>query len=137
MDFAEAFGNVNFIAVLVAAVATFALGGLWYSPFLLGKPWMAENGFTEQTMGQGNMALVFGVAFVLYLIAAVSLAMFLGPVVEMAFGLQIGLIVGVTYVATATGVTYLFERKSVKLYLINGGYQVLAFALMGAIIGAL
>ena len=46
------------------------------------------------------------------------------------------MIVGLTYVATATGVTYLFERKSLKLYGINAGYQVLAFTLMGAIIGA-
>ena len=136
MNFANALSNVNFIAVLVAAAATFVLGGLWYSPFVLGKAWMAENGFTEESMGQGNMAVIFATALVLFLVAATSLAMFLGPETDLATGLSIGLIVGVTYVAAATGVTYLFERKSLKLYLINAGYQVLAFTLMGAMIGA-
>ena len=137
MDFAGALSNVNVIAVLVAAAATFVLGGLWYSPFVLGKPWMAENGFTADNMGQANMPLVFASAFVLFLVAATSLAMFLGPEADLAGGASIGLIVGVTYVASATGVTYLFERKSLRLYGINAGYQVLAFTLMGAVVGAL
>ena len=136
MDFGSALNNVSWIAVLAGAAATFVLGGLWYSPFLFGKPWMAENGFTEETMGQGNMAVIFATALVLFLVAAASLAMFLGPNTDFGTGLTIGLIVGLTYVATATGVTYLFERKSLQLYAINAGYQVLAFTLMGAIIGA-
>ena len=137
MDFGTALANVDLIAVLVAALATFVLGGLWYSPFMLGKPWMVENGFNEDTMGEANMPMVFATAFALFLLAAISLAMFLGPDANLAMGVGIGLIVGITYVATATGVTYLFERKSLKLYCINAGYQVLAFTLMGAVIGAL
>ncbi len=135
MDYSGALSNLNPMAVLLAALATFVLGGLWYSPFVLGKPWMKENGFTQENMGQGNMALIFATAFVLFLVAATSLAMLLGPETNLTAGLSIGLIVGATYVATATGVTYLFERKSLLLYLINAGYQVVAFTLMGAIIG--
>ena len=137
MDFAGAFSNANLLGVLVAAGATFVLGGLWYSPFVLGKPWMAENGFTEENMGEGNMAVIFATALVLMLVAALSMAMFIGPDAGLGLGLTIGLTVGITYVAVATGVTYLFERKSLKLYFINAGYQVAAFTLMGAIVGAM
>ena len=70
---------LNWWAILAAALSTFLIGGLWYSPAVLGKMWMRENGFKEEDMKQGNMAKIFGLAFVLGLIAAINLAMFLGP----------------------------------------------------------
>ncbi|HNV31146.1 MAG TPA: DUF1761 domain-containing protein, partial [Cyclobacteriaceae bacterium] len=71
--------QLNYLAILVAALSTFLIGGLWYSPALFGKAWMKENGFTEESMKGGNMVKIFGLAFILGLIAAVNLAMFMGP----------------------------------------------------------
>jgi len=51
-------------------------------------------------------------------------------------GATAGLMAGLFWVATAMGITYLFERKSLKLYLINAGYHVVTFTLMGLILGA-
>ena len=73
----------------------------------------------------GNMAMIFGGAFVLNLIAAYVLAMFLGPM-PLKFATLAGLSVGLCWVATSLGVNYLFERRPLGLWLINAGYFIAA-----------
>jgi hypothetical protein len=126
--------EVNYLAVLAAAVATFALGGLWYSPALFGKAWQREAGVTEEKMTSANMPLIFGLTFVLALIAAWVFALFLGPRPPMALGLGAGFSAGLCWVAASLGINYLFERKSLKLWLINGGYHTLQFTIIGLIL---
>jgi hypothetical protein len=125
----------NLLAVIAAAVTSFVLGGLWYSPVLFGKAWQRETGLSDEQLAKGNMALVFGVAFVLCLLASLVFAMFLGPRPPMLFGLGAGFAAGAFWVASSFGVNYLFERKSMKLFLINGGYHTLQFTLIGLILG--
>ncbi len=55
--------TINWLAGIVAAASTFLLGGLWYSPALLGKAWMRANGFTEDDVKKGNQGKIFGLAF--------------------------------------------------------------------------
>jgi Protein of unknown function (DUF1761) len=126
--------EVNYLAVIAAAVATFVLGGLWYSPALFGKVWQREAGVTEEKMKSANMALIFGLTFVLALIAAWVFALFLGPRPPMALGLGAGFSAGLCWVAASLGINYLFERKSLKLWLINGGYHTLQFTIIGLIL---
>jgi len=126
--------EVNYLAVIAAAVATFALGGLWYSPALFGKAWQREAGVTEEKMKSANMTLIFGLTFVLSLIAAWVFALFLGPRPPMALGLGAGFSAGLCWVAASLGINYLFERKSLKLWLINGGYHTLQFTIIGLIL---
>lgn len=128
--------QLNVWAVLVAAISTFLIGGLWYSPAVFGKAWMRENGFTEESLKGGNMVKIFGLAFVLGLIAAVNLAMFLGAETDAQMGAFYGFLAGFGWVATFVGTHYLFERKSFTLFLINAGYSVVALTVMGVIIGA-
>ena len=126
--------EVNYLAVIAAAIATFALGGLWYSPALFGKVWQREAGVTEEKMKSANMALIFGLTFLLSLIAAWVFALFLGPRPPMALGLGAGFSAGLCWVAASLGINYLFERKSLKLWLINGGYHTLQFTIIGLIL---
>jgi len=127
----------NYLAILVATVSTFLLGGLWYSPALFGRMWMQEMGWTEESCkNAGGTARIFGLSFVLELIMAFNLAAFLGPKASLSFGLFAGAAAGFGWVAASYGVTYLFERKSLRLFCINGGYHAVAFTLMGAILGA-
>ncbi len=130
----QAMSSVNWLAVLVAAVATFLIGGLWYGP-LFQKPWMSASGVTEERMREGGTARIFGVAFVLQLIAAVVLAMFIGAEATPAFGTAAGLAVGLFWVATSLGVIYLYERRSLAHWAVNAGYQVVSYTVMGAILG--
>jgi Protein of unknown function (DUF1761) len=128
--------KLNYLAILLAALSTFLLGGIWYSPAVFGKAWMRENGFTEEGLKGGNMVKIFGTTFVLGLIAAVNLAMFLGPAADVGFGAAAGFAAGAGWVATQVGTHYLFERKSFNLFLINAGYSTVALTIMGVILGA-
>lgn len=128
--------QLNYWAILVSALSTFLIGGLWYSPAVFGKAWMKENGLTEDDLKKGSMAKIFGLAFLLGLIAAVNLAMFLGSEADAAMGAFYGFLAGFGWVAMFIGTHYLFERKSMKLFLINAGYSVVALTVMGVIIGA-
>lgn len=127
--------NINWVSVLVAAVLTFVLGGLWYGP-LFGKAWSRASGVTESQQKTANKGLVFGLSFVLQLIAAFVLDMFIGAEATLAFGTAAGAAVGVCWVATAMGVTYLFEQRPFAHWAINSGYQIVTFTMMGALLGA-
>jgi hypothetical protein len=128
--------KLNFVAIGVATVIAFMLGGLWYSPILFARLWMREAGLNEQQIQQANMAKVFGLSALATLVMACNLAAFIGPQADLAFGLFAGLAAGIGWIAMSLGVIYLFEQRSLKLWLVNSGYQVLAYALMGAILGA-
>lgn len=128
--------GLNIWAVIVAALSTFLIGGLWYSPAFLGKVWMRENGFTEESLKGSNMTKIFGLAFLLGLISALNLAMFLGPENRPAMGALWGFAAGFGWVATFLGTHYLFERKSFTLFLINAGYSIFALTVMGLILAA-
>jgi hypothetical protein len=97
---------------LIAALSAFALGGLWYSPLLFGKAWQRESGLTDEQLAAANKLKIFGISFLLCL-------------------------VGLAWVATSFGVNYLFELKSLKLWLINAGYHTMQFTLYGLIFGLL
>lgn len=137
MDFA----NVNYLAVGVAAIASFGLGALWYSGPLFMKSWQKELGFTDEYLQGGNMAKIFGTSFVMMLLMALGMGLMIqghGPSDTMNWsqGLQHGLFVGLLFVATSMAINVLYQRRSLKLWLIDSGYQVLFLAVQGAIIGA-
>jgi hypothetical protein len=126
--------EVNWIAIVIAALGSFLLGGLWYSPALFGKAWQREIGLTDEQLKRGNMARIFGLSFVLALLAAWNFANFLGPRPSLALGLGAGASAGLLWVAGSFGINYLFERRSLKLFLINGGYHTLQFAIIGLVL---
>jgi hypothetical protein len=128
--------NVNPWAVLAAAVSTFLIGGLWYSPALFAGAWQKAAGLSDEDLKRGSPARIFGGAFVLALVMAANLAAFLGRDAGLTWGMTAGALAGAGWVATAFGVIYLFERRPLKLFLVNAGYQVVAFVVMGAILGA-
>jgi len=123
--------EVNYLAVVIAAVASFLSGGLWYSNALFGKAWQRESGVTDEQIKNGNMAKIFGLSLVLSLLAAWVFALFLGPRPPVALGLGAGFSAGLCWVAASFGINYLFERRSFKLFLINGGYHTLQFTIIG------
>jgi hypothetical protein len=131
------FEHINFLAILVAALSTFLLGGLWYSPILFGKAWMRENHLTEQEVERFNKGRMFGWSFVLSLVMAGNLAAFLSDAkTDLLWGMLAGALAGAGWVAAASAIVGLFENKTWKYILINGGYQIVAFSVMGSILGA-
>ena len=135
MDLATAFGNINWASVIVAAIVCFLIGGLWYGP-LFGRAWMQEFGFTEDDLKARNIPKTFGLSLILCIVAALILDMFIGAQADITFGIAAGFFAGIGWVATMLGVLYLFEMQSLRAYLINAGYCVLALTAIGAIVGA-
>jgi hypothetical protein len=127
--------EINWLAVVAAAASSFVLGGLWYSA-LFAKQWQTAAGLSEADIKGGNMGLIFGGSFVLALIASSTFALLLGDV-DAATGALYGLCAGATWVAASFGMNYLFERKNLPLFLINGGFHTLQFTFIGLILGAL
>jgi len=126
---------INWLAVIVAAISSFVVGGLWYGP-LFGKAWMAALEITEEDMGRRNMPMVFGVALLLSLVAAANLAAFLGPEVTLGFAAAAGFAAGFGWVGMFLGILYLFEHRSLAAWGINAGYCTVALTVMGTILGA-
>ena len=130
-------GNINFWAVLAAAAVNFVIGGLWYSPALLGKPWMRANGFNDSDLQKGSPAVIFGVSFLFCLIMSANLAAFLNhPSTTVGFAIAAGVAAGLGWAALGLGVIALFERRPWSYIFIHGGYLTISFAAMGAILGA-
>jgi hypothetical protein len=127
--------HVSYVGVLVAALSAFVLGGVWYSPMLFANAWLHEIGKTKEQLGTRKMGVVFGGAFVLAFITAWVFAMFLGPTVTVGFGAAAGFAAGLCWVSTSFGTSYLFEGRSLKLWLINAGYFTLMFTIMGGLLG--
>lgn len=129
--------DINYLAVVAAALSTFVIGGVWYSPLLFQRSWMTANGLSTADLGRGGEARIFGGAFVFSLIMALNLAAFLaGPDTTIAWGATAGALAGVGWVALGIAVVALFERRPLTYVLINGGYWSVAFTVMGAILGA-
>jgi uncharacterized membrane protein len=127
---------INVWAVLAAGLSSMILGALWYSPVLFGAAWMRESGMSEDKAKAANMAMTMTLAFLLAVIGAAVFAMFLGRSATAVFGVSVGFAAGLCWVAGSFGISYLFEQRSLKLFLINGGYHTMQYTLIGLILGA-
>lgn len=133
------FSGFNLWEILVAAVAAFVIGGVWYSPWLFGPTWQRLLGLSDEAMQKRSPAVIFGVSFVLLVIIATFLSFFVEVATMIGSnawsGAMAGTFVCLAFVATALGVNYLFARHPFKLYLIDAGYFLVTFIVMGIIIG--
>jgi hypothetical protein len=130
------FSLINWLAVIVAGLSAFAVGGVWYSPPLFGNAWMAGSNLTEEQIKQGNKGKIFGFTLIFSLIMAMNLAMFLADAKTTAsWGATAGFLAGI-WTFCAIAIHSLFELKSWRHIFINGGYSIVSLTLMGLIIGA-
>jgi hypothetical protein len=127
--------TLHWPAIVCAALLTFLLGGLWYSPLLFGRAWQRLVGLEDAELQKG-LPRVFGGAALCALVGATNLAMFLGPDATLGFGVAAGAATGVGWIATALTTTFLFERRPLTLVAIDAGYHAVAYTAMGALIGA-
>jgi hypothetical protein len=128
--------QISWVAVLVATLAGFALGALWYGP-LFGKAWMRTVGLTQDQLARFNPAVTYGTTFVWALVTAVVLGAELGEAPDIKWATMCGAAIGGLFVLPSIATNYLFEGKSLLLTAINGGYHVVRFALMGLVFGLL
>ena len=125
--------EVNLLGAVVAALATFLIGGPWYSNALFGERWRKAMSVSDAK--PGHPAKVFGLAYLFSLIAAGFLSTLIPPGAGSLAGLQTGMLVGLCVVATSFGVNYVFANRRTAALLIDGGYHVAQFAAFGLVLG--
>lgn len=128
-----------YLEPLIGGAAAFALGFLWYTA-LFGKAWQAETGITDEQAQQG-MAMTHGLAFIMMCILAFGINSFFNyhDISEQTFlhgGFHGGLL-ALMFCLPAIAINYLYQKKSLKLFLIDAGYVLAFCALAGAVMGAL
>ncbi len=139
--------EVNYVTVLVAALASFAVGMLWYSPVLFGKQWMALAGITDKNMEEGkknmarNMVLAlvtsFVMAGVLYYVVSYTSAFYGDQYTMMGASLKAAVMMWVGFFATTQLGIVLWEGKPFKLYALNTSYSLVSLLVMALVIGLL
>ena len=131
--------RINYAAVAVSALAYWLLGGLWYSPLLFARPFVALMRYTPeqvaaiQAAGEGRQLFI---ALLISLLLAYVLAHFVRFTgAETArTGLLAGFWLWLGFVATTNLETVLFESRPLGLYLINNGYHLVGLLGMGALL---
>jgi hypothetical protein len=128
--------TINHLAVFVCALAILALGALWYSPLLFQRGWLRETGLSEEQIAKSNPLKTYGLAFVFALIMSYNLAFFLGDGnATPAWGATAGFLAGFGWSTLIFAVIALFEQRSWRYILINGGFITVYFTLIGFILG--
>jgi hypothetical protein len=129
--------ELNWIAILVATVAGFMLGGLWFSPLLFANRWMAALDKPKEQLGKPGPALAL--SFVVTLITAIALGVLLAimPLTTTPGALRLGLTIGIVFYALATASDYAYTGWPRTIYWIQASYHVVMIAVMTVIIAAM
>jgi Protein of unknown function (DUF1761) len=128
-------GTTQVWHILVVALAGFAIGSLWYGP-LFSMAWKKASGVPLGSMSTAQSVRLFVCAYLVNVIVAFGLEFLIGQPHSALFGAHTGFFVSLMFMAMAIGLTYLFEKRPLQLFLINAGYQVVNTTVMGAILGA-
>ncbi len=136
-EIAMNFAGINYIAIPVAAVASFAFGAVWY--MTLAKPWMAATGRTEEELKSGVTPLIYVVTFICQLVMAFVLAGVIGHLgsgeVTVSNGLISGGLVWLGFVITSMIVNHGYQGASRMLTVIDGGHWLGVLLIQGLLIG--
>ena len=136
---AHLFDDLNWLAIIVAAVAYFALGALWYSKILFANRWIADSKIDiNDPNAKKGMGLMFGGSFVLMFVQSLAIAIIAERIDIRGdgwmSGLKLGAVTGCCFCAAAIGVNYLYEKKPLSLFLINAGYAIAGNIIAGIVI---
>ena len=134
-------GDVNWLAVIVGAVIYFMLGGLWYSPVFLGKPWMRATGMETPEQGEGPGPAIYVAPLAAYLVSAIVTALLAEATGtdSLGEGLLLGGLVAIGYSVTLAAVTATFSPKMpepMTWFWITASYNLLGLLIVGALVGA-
>ena len=136
----DALSDLNWLAVLVAALAYFAIGALWYAPPVFGKMWMAAGGMPTPAAGTRPSPAIYLTPLIGSVLSAIGLAMLAKATgtTTLQQGIALGLVVAIGFAVSITFVTAQFESEKPKPMVwaaITAGYHSVGI-LVAAIIVA-
>jgi hypothetical protein len=128
------------VRIVVAAIAAFAMGFLWYSQYMFGNLWVQAHGYTQADLDAMAQTLgpTYGILFITLLVMGIVLSRLIQRTGARgaAGGAGIGFLCWLGFVATTGLTTILFARAPLLQYEIDAGYQAVYLVAMGAILGA-
>jgi hypothetical protein len=132
-------GSLNWLAVIVAAVIYFVLGALWYSPVMFARPWQAAIGWDASRQPPQMNPMTYVVPLVLYLVASIATGLMAAATGTdtLAEGVTLGLVTGIGYALTMTGVEATFDPnkpRPMTWFAITAAYHVIGFVILGVVI---
>ncbi len=128
--------QINYLAVVAAAVVTFILGAAWYIGF--SEPWMKLAGLTEaQIQSSGGGVSAYIISFITYILGAYALAILFKSmnISTVQTGMMTGALIGALIVGGNIFTNNAYELKPVGLSILNAGFSTISGAAMGAILG--
>jgi uncharacterized membrane protein len=136
----DALGELNWLAVIVAALAYFAIGAVWYAPPVFGKAWMAAGGMAMPEAGTRPSAAIYLTPMVGSVLSAIALGMLAKATGtdSLEEGIALGVVVALGFAVAISFVTAQFESEKPKPMVwgaVNAGYHVVG-NLVAAIIVA-
>lgn len=130
--------HINFLAVVVAAVVAFLIGGLWYSPLLFAKQWVKAHGYTDEQVAemQKGAGKAYAVTLVCDFLIALAIAVLIGYIhmERCVQGLKLGLLIWAGFAFPLGLIASMFSGKRITVFVIDTAYQLVYLVLMGAIL---
>ena len=126
--------HINWLGVVLGAVAFFAVGAIWYT-VLFGKAWQRATGLSDEQLKTGaSMPLIFGTCLLLEFVVVLMLGHLfarLQPSDHVKMMMATGFALAI--MAPAIGINYLYQRRSLKLWLIDAGHFVVGMSVVGLV----
>ena len=130
--------HINYLAVVVAAVAAFAIGGLWYSPLLFAKQWVKAHGYTDEQVKemQKGAGKAYAVSILCQLLIALAIAVLVGylRLTLCVQGLKLALLIWAGFAFPLGLMANVFSNKRITVFYIDAAYQLVYLLIMGSII---
>lgn len=123
----ELLSDINWLAVLVATLAYFILGAIWYSKALFAPKWAKLVGIqmNSEASKKGLGTMMMG-SFILIIVTCIALALLVVrlDLFVLASGIKLGLITGICFATTAVSISFIYEKRPTALYFIDCGYHL-------------
>lgn len=124
--------SLNWLSVLLGSLTYFALGAIWYSPLLFVKQWIKLAGINvDDPSAKKGMVQTMLLSFVMMFLTCVGIGMLrlLHPPATLPESIHYGLMSGFFFAFTSMSIGYLYTKKPLGLYLVDGGYHIVGMTL--------
>ncbi|MFI5172110.1 MAG: DUF1761 domain-containing protein [Chitinophagales bacterium] len=128
------FHQENWLATLVAAVAYWVIGAIWYG--ILGKRWMTAAGLTKEKI-DASSKIVYLYTFILEFVIVMAMSTMMGGNEDISYAIQFGLVVGLIFSGFTTWVHYMYTSQKSDLYWIDAGYTTIASIVAAVILAVM
>jgi hypothetical protein len=129
------FGDLNWLAIVVATVAWFAFSAIWYSVPPLSNAWQRASK-VDMTGEGAPLAVLFIPTFIGYFVSTIVIALIVRAIgaTEVADGVTLGIVLGVGFGAVGALINQIYEQKGATYWLINGVNAVIAYMIVAVIL---